>query len=119
VAYEEAIKYGGKVILGDRPVQVIMICLSVVSKQSFNNVMHFMSVYSFKSVPQSSVYSLILYFSKQITLKRTWAKMPLWHKVKFLYSILFQAVFLPGAEELEKMVSLTVLFFFLFRTSNN
>jgi hypothetical protein len=60
VAYEEAIKYGGKVILGDRPVQ--------------------------------------------ITLKRTWAKMPLWHKVKFLYSILFQAVFLPGAEELEKML---------------
>ncbi|KAG7653147.1 TraB family [Arabidopsis suecica] len=60
VAYEEAIKYGGKVILGDRPVQ--------------------------------------------ITLKRTWAKMPLWHKVKFLYSILFQAVFLPSAEELEKML---------------
>ncbi|EOA37749.1 hypothetical protein CARUB_v10012564mg [Capsella rubella] len=60
VAYEEAIKYGGKVILGDRPVQ--------------------------------------------ITLKRTWAKMPLWHKVKFLYSILFQAVFLPSSEELEKML---------------
>ncbi|CAF2105400.1 unnamed protein product [Brassica oleracea var. botrytis] len=61
VAYEEALKYGGKVILGDRPVQ-------------------------------------------QITLKRTWAKMPLWHKVKFLYSLLFQAVFLPSAEELDKML---------------
>ncbi|XP_013602026.1 PREDICTED: traB domain-containing protein-like [Brassica oleracea var. oleracea] len=60
VAYEEALKYGGKVILGDRPVQ--------------------------------------------ITLKRTWAKMPLWHKVKFLYSLLFQAVFLPSAEELDKML---------------
>jgi len=60
VAYEEALKYGGKVILGDRPVQ--------------------------------------------ITLKKTWAKMPLWHKVKFLYSLLFQAVFLPSAEELDKML---------------
>uniref|UniRef100_A0A1J3IM61 TraB domain-containing protein n=1 Tax=Noccaea caerulescens TaxID=107243 RepID=A0A1J3IM61_NOCCA len=60
VAYEEALKYGGKVILGDRPVQ--------------------------------------------ITLKRTWAKMPLWHKVKFLYSFLFQAVFLPSPEELNRML---------------
>ncbi|CAH2059800.1 unnamed protein product [Thlaspi arvense] len=60
VAYEEANKYGGKVILGDRPVQ--------------------------------------------ITLKRTWAKMPLWHKVKFLYSLVFQAVFLPSPEDLEKML---------------
>ncbi|RID48985.1 hypothetical protein BRARA_I05456 [Brassica rapa] len=60
VAYEEALKYGGSVILGDRPVQ--------------------------------------------ITLKRTWAKMPLWHKVKFIYSLMFQAVFLPSAEELDRML---------------
>ncbi|KAG5396583.1 hypothetical protein IGI04_018397 [Brassica rapa subsp. trilocularis] len=60
VAYEEAVKYGGQVILGDRPVQ--------------------------------------------ITLKRTWAKMPIWHKVKFLYGLVFQAVFLPSPEELEKML---------------
>ncbi|KAL0722162.1 hypothetical protein Bca4012_036761 [Brassica carinata] len=60
VAYEEAVKYGGQVILGDRPVQ--------------------------------------------ITLKRTWAKMPLWHKVKFLYGLVFQAVFLPSPEELDKML---------------
>ncbi|VVA90065.1 unnamed protein product [Arabis nemorensis] len=60
VAYEEAMKYGGQVILGDRPVQ--------------------------------------------ITLKRTWAKMPLWHKVKFLYSFLFQAVFLPSPEDLNRML---------------
>ncbi|KAL8511166.1 hypothetical protein ACS0TY_017840 [Phlomoides rotata] len=58
VAYEEAMKYGGKVILGDRPVQ--------------------------------------------ITLRRTWAKMPLWHKTKLLYSLLFQAVFLPSSEDLNK-----------------
>ncbi|KAI3465640.1 hypothetical protein Pfo_022303 [Paulownia fortunei] len=58
VAYEEAMKYGGKVILGDRPVQ--------------------------------------------ITLRRTWAKMPLWHKTKLLYSLLFQAVFLPSPEDLSK-----------------
>ncbi|CAH8368111.1 unnamed protein product [Eruca vesicaria subsp. sativa] len=60
VAYEEALKYGGSVILGDRPVQ--------------------------------------------ITLKRTWAKMPLWHKVKFIYSLMFQAVFLPSSEELDRML---------------
>ncbi|CAN4104811.1 unnamed protein product [Withania somnifera] len=60
VAYEEAMKYGGKVILGDRPVQ--------------------------------------------ITLRRTWAKMPLWHKTKFLFSLLFQALFLPRPEDLNKML---------------
>ncbi|XP_004287923.1 PREDICTED: traB domain-containing protein-like isoform 1 [Fragaria vesca subsp. vesca] len=60
VGYDEAMKYGGKVVLGDRPVQ--------------------------------------------ITLRRTWAKMPLWHKIKLIYSILFQAVFLPDPEELNKML---------------
>ncbi|KAG4985720.1 hypothetical protein JHK86_033411 [Glycine max] len=60
VAYEEAIKYGGRVILGDRPVQ--------------------------------------------ITLRRTWSKMPLWHKTKLLYSLLFQAVFLPSSDDLNKML---------------
>lgn len=39
--------------------------------------------------------------------------MPLWHKVKFLYSLLFQAVFLPSAEELDKMVSLTVYILYI------
>lgn len=60
VGYEEARKYGGKIILGDRPVQ--------------------------------------------ITLRRTWAKMPLWHKTKLLYSLLFQAIFLPSADDLNKML---------------
>nr|KYP35487.1 TraB domain-containing protein [Cajanus cajan] len=60
VAYEEAIKYGGRVILGDRPVQ--------------------------------------------ITLRRTWSKMPLWHKTKLLYSLFFQAVFLPSSDDLNKML---------------
>ncbi|WZZ83995.1 hypothetical protein YC2023_104567 [Brassica napus] len=63
VAYEEAIKYGGTVILGDRPIQ--------------------------------------------ITLKRTSAKMPLWHKVKFLYAFMFQDVSLPSSEEVDKTASLT------------
>ncbi|KAM1059333.1 hypothetical protein ACFX13_024671 [Malus domestica] len=60
VAYEEAMKYGGRVILGDRPVQ--------------------------------------------ITIRRTWAKMPLWHKIKLLYSLLFQAVFLPSPDALNNML---------------
>eukprot|EP00268_Persea_americana_P017869 TRINITY_DN18714_c0_g1_i6.p1 TRINITY_DN18714_c0_g1~~TRINITY_DN18714_c0_g1_i6.p1 ORF type:complete len:428 (+),score=67.16 TRINITY_DN18714_c0_g1_i6:85-1368(+) len=60
VAFEEAMSYGAKVILGDRPVQ--------------------------------------------ITLLRTWGKMSLWHKAKFLFYILFQAIFLPSPEDLNKML---------------
>lgn len=30
--------------------------------------------------------------------------MPLWHKIKLLYSFVFQAFFLPGPEELTKML---------------
>lgn len=60
VGFEEAMKHGSKVILGDRPVQV--------------------------------------------TLRRTWSKMPLWHKIKLLYSFLFQAVFLPSPEDINKML---------------
>ncbi|KAK3008108.1 hypothetical protein RJ639_014370 [Escallonia herrerae] len=58
VAFEEAMKYGGKVILGDRPV----------------------------------------------TLRRTWGKMPLWHKTKLVYSLLFQSIFLPSPAEVNKML---------------
>ncbi|KAK3008387.1 hypothetical protein RJ639_013599 [Escallonia herrerae] len=60
VAFEEAMKYGGKVILGDRPVHV--------------------------------------------TLRRTWGKMPLWHKTKLVYSLLFQSIFLPSPAEVNKML---------------
>ncbi|KMT02028.1 hypothetical protein BVRB_9g208520 [Beta vulgaris subsp. vulgaris] len=60
VAFEEAMKHGSKVILGDRPVQV--------------------------------------------TIRRTWDKMPLWHKIKLVYAFLFQAVFLPSSEELNRML---------------
>uniref|UniRef100_A0A0D6QV94 TraB family protein n=1 Tax=Araucaria cunninghamii TaxID=56994 RepID=A0A0D6QV94_ARACU len=61
IAYEEAMSYGAKVILGDRPVQ--------------------------------------------ITLRRTWATMSLWYKAKFLFSTVFQAMLLPSAEELNKMMT--------------
>lgn len=60
VAFEEAMSYGAKVILGDRPVH--------------------------------------------ITLRRTWGKMTLWHKTKFLYYIFFQTIFLPSPEDLNKML---------------
>ncbi|GAB2233827.1 hypothetical protein Droror1_Dr00003056 [Drosera rotundifolia] len=40
----------------------------------------------------------------QITLRRTWAKMPLWHKIKLVHSFLFQAFFLPNAEDLNRMI---------------
>lgn len=51
------------------------------------------------------------YLSKQITLQRTWGKMPLWHKIKLVYSIVSQAVFLPKPKELEKMVKICSSFF--------
>ncbi|XP_042424010.1 traB domain-containing protein-like [Zingiber officinale] len=60
IAYEETMGYGGKIILGDRPVH--------------------------------------------ITLKRTWGKMSLWARTKFLFNILFQTVFLPSTDELNKML---------------
>lgn len=60
VAFEEAMNYGSKVILGDRPVQ--------------------------------------------ITLRRTWGKMSLWHRTKFLYYIVSQSLFLPSSEDLNKML---------------
>ncbi|KAJ0434022.1 putative TraB family protein [Helianthus annuus] len=60
VAYEEAMKYGGKVVLGDRPVN--------------------------------------------ITLRRTWSKMPLWHKTKLMYSLMFQSIFLPSPVRLNEML---------------
>ncbi|XP_074284955.1 uncharacterized protein LOC141610657 [Silene latifolia] len=60
VAFDEAMKCGSKVILGDRPVN--------------------------------------------ITIRRTWNKMSLWHKTKLMYSLFFQAVFLPSAEDLDKML---------------
>ncbi|CDY46846.1 BnaA10g03300D [Brassica napus] len=66
VANEEALKYGGKVVLGHR--------------------------------------------HQEITFKRTWAKMPLWLKVKCIFFTLFVAFFLPSAQvdgkELEEMDSL-------------
>ncbi|KAK9155859.1 hypothetical protein Sjap_003339 [Stephania japonica] len=60
VAFEEALRYGGKVILGDRPVH--------------------------------------------ITLRRTWGKMPLWHKVKFLFKMSTLGLSLPDPDDLNKML---------------
>ncbi|KAL4201460.1 hypothetical protein AMTRI_Chr02g216190 [Amborella trichopoda] len=60
IAYEEAVSYGAKVILGDRPV---------------------------------------------ITLRRTWTRMSVWHRVKFLIYVLFQSIFMPSREELNKMLA--------------
>lgn len=40
----------------------------------------------------------------QVTIRRTWGKMPLWHKMKFLYSFLFQAVFLPSPDDINRML---------------
>ncbi|XP_020577393.1 traB domain-containing protein [Phalaenopsis equestris] len=60
VAFEEAVSYGARVFLGDRPVN--------------------------------------------ITLRRTWGKMSIWHRAKFLYYIIFQTFFLPSPEDLNKML---------------
>lgn len=49
-------------------------------------------------------YEFLYLYYEQVTLRRTWAKMPLWHKTKLVYSLLFQAVFLPKPDDLVKMV---------------
>ncbi|ONK74710.1 uncharacterized protein A4U43_C03F9340 [Asparagus officinalis] len=41
----------------------------------------------------------------QITLRRTWGKMSRWHRMKFIFYTLFQAVCLPSAEELNKLLA--------------
>ncbi|XP_058210667.1 uncharacterized protein LOC131323065 isoform X1 [Rhododendron vialii] len=38
----------------------------------------------------------------QITLRRTWEKMPLWHRTKLFYSLVYHAFFLPSSEDLNK-----------------
>ncbi|GJN14845.1 hypothetical protein PR202_gb01711 [Eleusine coracana subsp. coracana] len=81
VAFEEAISYGGKVILGDRPVQVCN-----------------------PAMPAGTILFPFLVCVLKITLRRTWGKMSLWHRAKFLYCIVFQSIFLPSTEELNKMV---------------
>ncbi|CAI0460676.1 unnamed protein product [Linum tenue] len=40
----------------------------------------------------------------QVTLRRTWLKMPLWHKAKLVYSLIFHAVFLASPQDLKKML---------------
>jgi pheromone shutdown protein TraB len=45
---------------------------------------------------------------RQITLKRTWSKMPLWYKTKLVYTLLFQAVFLPSSDDLNNMVHVMI-----------
>ncbi|GKB86563.1 retrovirus-related pol polyprotein from transposon TNT 1-94 [Tanacetum coccineum] len=54
VAYEAAMKYGGKVLLGDRPAD--------------------------------------------ITIRRTWLKMPLWHKAKLICALILRGISLPSSE---------------------
>ncbi|RYR21772.1 hypothetical protein Ahy_B03g067091 isoform A [Arachis hypogaea] len=49
-------------------------------------------------------YEEAMKYGGRITVRRTWSKMPLWHKTKFLYSLLFQAVFLPSSDDLNKML---------------
>ncbi|GJS04702.1 TraB domain-containing protein [Tanacetum coccineum] len=81
VAYEEAMKYGGRVVLGDRPVNDAAGSLSVL---------------------RASWYSS---YEARITLKRTWSRMPLWHKTKLMYSLMFQSIFLPSPLRLKEMLN--------------
>ncbi|KVI04172.1 Pheromone shutdown, TraB [Cynara cardunculus var. scolymus] len=40
----------------------------------------------------------------KITLRRTWSRMPLWHKTKLMYSLMFQSIFLPSSTRLNEML---------------
>ncbi|KAF3444552.1 hypothetical protein FNV43_RR14244 [Rhamnella rubrinervis] len=74
VAYKEAMKYGGRVILGDRPIEEGIDGLSNIHE------------------------------AMKITRRRTWWKMPLWHKIKLLCRLLYRAANLPSTKDLKKML---------------
>lgn len=40
----------------------------------------------------------------QVTLRRTWGKMNLWYKTKFIFGMVFQAFSLPSVEDLKEMI---------------
>lgn len=71
-------------------------------RNSFTYSLFLLDILGFPSVFQFN--ELLYLYYEQVTLRRTWAKMPLWHKTKLLYSLLFQAVFLPKPGDLVKMV---------------
>ncbi|KAJ6866219.1 traB domain-containing protein-like [Populus alba x Populus x berolinensis] len=135
VAFEEARKYEGKVVLGDRPVQAdcefdtmgcmldifvlgtgfSLLWLSFLSVNLGPKIPHQDIIVHLSLLPQPQLWSEKLSnrgpisgnwrtIIGPITLRRTWGKMPVWHKVKFMYSLLFQALFLPSSEDLEKML---------------
>ncbi|KAF6151498.1 hypothetical protein GIB67_016310 [Kingdonia uniflora] len=43
-------------------------------------------------------------YGSKITLRRTWGKLSMWHKVKFLKSMLFEGLSSPSLEEISKMM---------------
>ncbi|KAJ7523489.1 hypothetical protein O6H91_18G051700 [Diphasiastrum complanatum] len=40
----------------------------------------------------------------QITLRRTWARMSIWHKIKLIFALSTQAFFLPSVEDINRML---------------
>ncbi|KAH7331764.1 hypothetical protein KP509_20G049400 [Ceratopteris richardii] len=40
----------------------------------------------------------------QVTLRRTWGKMSMWHKTKFILVLIYQSLFLPQAEQLNELI---------------
>eukprot|EP00850_Spirogloea_muscicola_P017526 SM000151S01514 [mRNA] locus=s151:331450:333268:+ [translate_table: standard] len=73
VAYEEALACGAVVKLGDRPIKALALTLCPVPTRL------------------------------QVTLRRTWGRMSLWHKIKLISSLLFQALFLPSVDDLVQL----------------
>ncbi|KAH7858131.1 hypothetical protein Vadar_020305 [Vaccinium darrowii] len=62
------------------------------------------AVVTLGQVVQSTGYVVSFIRSLFLNYLWTWAKMPLWHKTKLLYSLVFQAFFLPSPEDLNKML---------------
>lgn len=128
VGYEEAVKCGAEVALGDRPIQVFWNhhwCLYFMLFQRCSHM--FFSFMLFRaplrlqritctlshfdqlcllrfSVAVSSGWWHIFSKHLQITLRRAWGMMSMWSKAKLIYSILSGCIFMPSAEELAEMV---------------
>ncbi|MCO5591707.1 hypothetical protein L7F22_045698 [Adiantum nelumboides] len=57
----------------------------------------------------------------EVTLRRTWAKMTLWYKTKFIFVLLYQSIFLPKADQLNELSGKSIAMDFIFdlpRTQN-
>lgn len=114
IAYEEAVKYGASVTLGDRPIQVCWIPLlrncQITINDEFVVFVYFLGR-RFSFVDTARILHWFNFGkSVQVTLKRTWGMMSTWHKIKLLFGVLTASFDLPSADEFQALVNFLTSF---------